>query len=105
MFMSEVTSNDFSIPVEFPGHKESISIEYVNFQKKMVDSLVVNDSIRSVALEIVTDGMKSNYINEGGFLMAGEVAISFEKKDAMPGVILYKKGAKIMVKANQPIRY
>lgn len=105
MFMSEVTSNDFSIPVEFPGHKSQVEIEYVNFQKKMVDSLVVNDSIRSVALEIVTDGMKSNYINEGGFLMAGEVAISFEKKDAMPGVILYKKGAKIMVKANQPIRY
>ena len=105
MFMSEVTSNDFSIPVDFPGHKTPINIEYVNFQKKMIDSLVVNDSIRSVALEIITDGMKSNYINEGGFLMAGNVAVSFEKKDAMPGVLLYKKGAKIMVKANEPIRY
>ncbi len=105
MFMSEVTSNDFSIPVDFPGHNKPITIEYVNFQKKMIDSLVVNDSIRSVALEIITDGMKSNYINEGGFLMAGNVAVSFEKKDAMPGVLLYKKGAKIMVKANEPIRY
>lgn len=105
MFMSEITSNDFSIPVEFPGHSTPVRLEYVNFQKKMIDTLVVNDSIRTLALEVITDGMKSNYLNPGGFLMAGNVAVSFEKKDAMPGVFLYRKGAKIMVKSNQSMRY
>ena len=33
MFMSEITDNDFSLPVDFPGHKTPVSIEYVNFQK------------------------------------------------------------------------
>jgi cytochrome c-type biogenesis protein CcsB len=105
MFMSEQTSNDFSIPVEFPGHKSPIKIEYVNFQKKMVDSLVINDSIKDNVLEIITDGMKSNYLSKGGFLMAGDVAVSFEKKDAMPGVNLFQQGGKIMVRSEQPMRY
>jgi len=105
MFMSEQTSNDFSIPVEFPGHKSPIKIEYVNFQKKMVDSLVINDSIKDNVLEIITDGMKSNYLSKGDFLIAGDVAVSFEKKDAMPGVHLFQEGGKIMVRSEQPMRY
>jgi cytochrome c-type biogenesis protein CcsB len=105
MFMSEITSNDFSIPVEFPNHKTPIKIDYVKFQKKMIDSLVTNDSIKSTSLEIVTDGMQPNYLSEGGFLMVGDIPISFEKKDAMPGVILSKKGNTIMMKSDFPIRY
>jgi cytochrome c-type biogenesis protein CcsB len=105
MLMSEQTSNDFSIPVEFPNHKSKINIEYVDFHKKMIDSLVINDSIKGMVLEIITDGMKSNYLAKGGFLMAGDVAISFEKKNAMPGVQLFQKGAKIMVESQLPMRY
>ncbi len=105
MFMSEITSNDFSIPVEFPNHKTPIQIDYVKFQKKMVDSLVTNDSIKSTSLEIVTDGMRPNYLSEGGFLMVGDIPISFEKKDAMPGVLLSKKGNTIIMKSDFPIRY
>ncbi|MFN5147549.1 MAG: cytochrome c biogenesis protein CcsA [Flavobacteriia bacterium] len=105
MFMSEQTSNNFDIPVEFPGHKSPIRIEYVNFRKKMVDSLVIHDSIKESVLEIITDGMKSNFLAKGDFLMAGDVAVSFEKKDAMPGVQLVQKGAKIMVRSEQPMRY
>lgn len=105
MFMSEQVSNDFSIPVNFPNHPSEIKIEYLDFQKKMIDSLVVNDTIDGMVLEIITDGMKSNYLAKGGFLMAGEVAVSFEKKDAMPGVHLFQKGGKIMVQSEQPMRY
>lgn len=104
-FMSDITGNDFSFAIDFPNHKTPITIEYVNFQKKMIDSLVVNDSINGMALEIITDGMKSNYITKGGFLMAGELAISFEKEDAMPGVELFKEGAKVMIRSKQPMRY
>lgn len=104
-FMSEQTDNYFEIPIEFPNHKTPINIEYVRFDKKMVDSLVIDKKFNTVALEIVTDGMQSNYVAQGGFLMAGDLAISFEKKDAMPGVHLFRKGNKIMVKSAVPMRY
>jgi cytochrome c-type biogenesis protein CcsB len=105
LFMSEITDNDFSIDVDFPKHATPIKIEYVNFQKKMIDSLVINDSIQGLALEIITDGMKSNFLTKGGFMLSGDVAISFEKKDAMPGIELIQKGSKIMVRSEQPMRY
>lgn len=105
LFMSEVTNNDFSINVDFPNHKSPVKIEYVNFQKKMIDSLVINDSIQGIALEIITDGMKSNYLSKGDFMLSGDIAISFEKKDAMPGVELFQKGSKIMIHSQQAMRY
>jgi len=104
-FMSEETDNDFSADVQFPGHKTPISIEYVDFQKKMIDSVVVNDSIQGVAIELITEGMRSNYLSEGDFLMTGDVAISFEKKDAMPGVHIFKDGARIMIKSKEQMRW
>jgi cytochrome c-type biogenesis protein CcsB len=105
MFMSEITSNDFDIPIDFPNHKTPVKIEYVNFQKKMIDSLVTNDSINATSLEIVTDGMRPNYLCEGNFLMVGDIPISFEKKDAMPGVLLFKKGNTVTMKSDFPVRY
>ena len=105
LFLSEITNNNFSIDVDFPKHKTPIKIEYVDFQKKMIDSLVVNDSINGVALEIITEGMKSNYLTKGDFILAGDVAVSFEKRDAMPGVQLVQKGAKIWVRSQQPMRF
>jgi cytochrome c-type biogenesis protein CcsB len=104
-FMSEETDNDFSAKVEFPGHKTPITIEYVDFQKKMIDSVLVNDTIRGVAIELITEGMRSNYLSEGDFLMAGDVAVSFEKKDAMPGVLIFKDGARIMIKSKEQMRW
>lgn len=110
MFMTELKPlgmnvNDFSIPVDFPGHKTDIKIEYMGFQKKMVDSLVINDSINGMVLEIMTNGMQPNHVEPGGFLMIGDVALSFEKKDAMPGIDVIRKGAAIMMRSKLPIRY
>jgi hypothetical protein len=97
--------NYFSIPVKFPNHPKGITIEYVDFQKKMVDSLVINDSIDGIALEIITDGMKSNYLGKGEFIFAGQTAISFEKKDAMPGVQLFQQGNKIVIRSKNAMSY
>ena len=105
MLLSEITNNYLQYDFEFPNHPDGIQIEYVDFQKKMIDSLVINDSIKGIALEIITDGMKSNYLTKGGFLMVGEEAVSFEKSDAMPGIELFQQGAKIMIKSKQPFRY
>lgn len=86
MFQSEIWNNDFDLDVEFPNHITPISISFVDFKSKRIDSLVVNDSVQGNALEIVTGGMSSNYLTENEFLMMGDVALSFEKKDAMPGI-------------------
>ena len=104
-FLSEETTNDFEIDVDFPNHKTSVTIEYVDFKKKQVDSLLIHDTINSGVLEVVTDGMKSNYIAPNGFVMVGENALSYEKKNAMPGIDITKVNGKLMVKSKLPIQY
>lgn len=110
MYMTEVKPfgidvNDFSIPVEFPNHKSPIKIEYLGFKNNLVDTLVVNDSINGMVLEIMTNGMQPNHVGLGGFLMIGDVALSFEKKNEMPGIHVERQGAKMMLKSKLPLRY
>ncbi|MFA7272933.1 MAG: cytochrome c biogenesis protein CcsA [Crocinitomicaceae bacterium] len=97
--------NRFDIPVEFPNHKNPVSISFVNFRKKMIDSLVVNDSISGMALEIVTGGMNSNYLEKGGFLMLGDIAMSFDKKDEMPGISITEENKKIYLTSGMDVMY
>lgn len=104
-FLSEETTNDFEIDVDFPNHKTPVTIEYVDFKKKQVDSLLIHDTIKSGVLEVVTDGMKSNYIAPNGFVMVGENALSYAKKNAMPGIDITKVNGKLMVKSKLPIQY
>lgn len=105
LLMSEITNNTFNIDVEFPNHKTPISIEYVDYQKNLVDSLIVNDSIKETSLEIVSGGMKSNYLTEKSFLMVGQMPLSFDKKDAMPGILVSKVAGKIMISSKIPFKY
>ena len=105
LLMSEITNNTFNIDVEFPKHKTPISIEYVDYQKNLVDSLIVNDSIKETSLEIVSGGMKSNYLTEKSFLMVGQMPLSFDKKDAMPGILVSKVAGKIMISSKIPFKY
>jgi len=105
MLMSEVTSNNFEFDIDFPNHSTPISISYVDFNKNMVDSLVVNDSIKSTTLDIVTGGMNSSYVSKGDFLMVGDVALSFDKQNAMPGIEVFQKGPKMLMKTSLPMRY
>jgi cytochrome c-type biogenesis protein CcsB len=105
MYMSEQTSNNFDVDVDFPGRKSPITIEYVDFRKKLIDTLIVNDSISGKVLDIVTDGMNSNYVAKNGFVMLGDVAISFDKKNAMPGIHLTDVNGKIMLQSKLPLKY
>lgn len=90
--------NDFSIDVDFPNHETPIQIDYVDFQKNMVDSLVVNDSIQGTTIEFVIQG-QSQYLSEDDFVMWGDLAVSYNKKDAMPGLEITRKGRKLLVRA------
>ncbi len=99
IFQSELKQNHFDIGVDFPKHDTPISISFVEFKKNHIDSLIVNDSIKGNALEIVTGGMTSNFIGENDFFKMGEVALSFEKKNAMPGVQVYMKNGVVYMKS------
>lgn len=103
-YMSEVTSNYFSHSFNFPEHKGEINIEYVNFRENLVDSLVINDSIKGSAFEIITGGMKPHYLTEGDFLMVGDVSMSYNKENSMPGIEVYKEGRRTMIKSAFPMR-
>ena len=107
MIMSEHpnANNHFEHNFDFPKHKTPISIEYLDYQKNMIDSLVVNDSIMTTSLEIVTGGMTSSYLTEGDFLMLDDIAMSFDKENAMPGIEVFRKANKILIKTQLPIRY
>jgi len=106
MFLSTITSNTFSIPVEFPNHKTPIEINYVKFESKMVDTLMIDSKINSSVLDIVTNGMQSNYVGKNDFLMAGSVPISFEKKNTPQGGIdVRENGGKVEMKTDLDVRY
>ncbi|HIP31597.1 MAG TPA: hypothetical protein EYG86_02420 [Crocinitomicaceae bacterium] len=105
MSTHSLASNDFEEEVEFPNHATPISIKYVDYQKELVDSLIVNDSIKSSALEIVTGGMTSSFLSENDFLMLGDIAMSFEKDNEMPGISLSLQGNKVMMRSQYPLRY
>lgn len=95
--------NDFEAEIEFPGHKNEIEMEYVDYHENMVDSLIQDDKIQNTVLNIVTNGMQSNYLQKEGFVMVGENAISFGKKNAMPGIEVSKVGRRIMMRSQLPM--
>ena len=104
--MTEISDfyNDFDHEFKLPGHAP-VTIEYADYRKNHMDSLVTDKEFEETTLEIVTNGMKSNFLTEGSFLMVGETALSFEKKDAMPGVQIKRKGAKLMMESKLPVTF
>ncbi len=107
-YMSEAVDNSFThdiafIPAKGKAHK-NIEISYVDFQKNMVDSLVTNKKYKETAIGIATTSTEPEFIEEGGFIMSGELAISYEKDDAMPGVHIWKDGNRFKMKSVMPLR-
>lgn len=106
MFMSTITSNDFHIPVEFPNHKTPIEINYVKFESKMIDTLIIDPAIKTTVLDIVTNGMQSNYVSKDDFVMAGTVPISFEKANSPKGGIdVREKNGVVEMKTALDVRF
>jgi len=57
------------------------------------------------ALEIVSGGMNSTFISSNDFMMLGEIALSFDKQDAMPGIQVIEKENDVFIQTALPIRY
>lgn len=104
MMMSEQTNNDFEIEESVAGHPE-IKLEYVDFKKKQIDTLLISDSIKGGVLEIVTGGMTSSYLSPQNFVMVGDIALSYDKNDAMPGMQVSKVNGQLMIETKMPMRY
>ncbi|ASS48286.1 MAG: hypothetical protein A3D31_19230 [Candidatus Fluviicola riflensis] len=104
LFLADVNWNDFSIPLNFPNHKNEITIDYVDFLSKHVDSLVINDSIDGAALEIVTNGKKSNYVPENDVLVLGATQIAYGSTK-VNGVNVFKKNGMLMMRPNLEMQY
>ncbi len=104
LWMSTNTRNDFSMDVEFPNHTP-IDISFVSFKKKHKDSLVKVKGSTQQTLQIVTDGMSANYLEPNGFVMAGEIPVSFDKKDAMAGVHIKTVGDSLFVMSDLPLKW
>lgn len=80
---------------------ENVQIEYVDYHKNMVDSMVTHDSIKESSIELVHLG-ESKFISRNGFINLDGIAFSFDKKNAMPGVELFKEGNQFKMKVGMP---
>ncbi|MFM7644403.1 MAG: cytochrome c biogenesis protein CcsA [Sphingomonadales bacterium] len=99
-YLSEFNNNDFEYQTNI-GKKE-ITIRYIDFMSDRIDSLQVNQKFKEYALEIVTEGKKSNFLTEEGILMVGTTPFYFSAQrpnapNQAPGVYLQVRDDKTWV--------
>jgi cytochrome c-type biogenesis protein CcsB len=104
LFLSEANWNDFSLDYKFPGHKNKITVEYVDFLPKHIDSLVIDKSYNGTALEIVTDGKKSNYVPNNDVLVLGATQVAYGS-EKVNGVNIFKKNDTLMMRPTLEMQY
>jgi len=102
-FMSIITDNDFEMNLDIKG--KNVSVRYVDFQTRMIDSLVINQSFKETALELVTDGMQSNFVGEGDIFMIGAVPLAYQKTLETPGIEIRNNKDSMEIRTSVPIKY
>jgi len=105
-YLAEIThgfGNHFSDEMSFEN--KEISVEYVNFQSKRVDSFQINKKYKNaVVLDIVTEGMTSNYLDDKGTIQVGNVPLGFENQIQTNGIKLRQQNGQIEWTADFPMR-
>ncbi|MDA9020518.1 cytochrome c biogenesis protein ResB [bacterium] len=105
-YLSEIThrfGNHFSDEMSFEN--KEISVEYVNFQSKRVDSFQIDKKYKNaVVLDIVTEGMTSNYLDDKGTISVGNVPLGFEKQINANGIKIRNLNGQIEWSADFPLR-
>jgi cytochrome c-type biogenesis protein CcsB len=107
LLMSEAFDPTFEddVPLTSGGKiKKKVTIECVDYKKNLIDSLVTSKKINKTALGFAISSMEPEFICEGEFKMLGDVSLSFEKQDAMPGIHIWKEGNKFKMKSVMGIR-
>lgn len=88
--------NHFTMDFKIPNHPTPIHIEHLKFQSKHKDSLMVHPKYKSTALDIVTDGMKSNYVVSGEKAVIAGVEIAFSNEQSAGINVIQRNGALFM---------
>ena len=96
--------NSADLDIEFPKHKTPISIEYVDFKSKQIDTIEIDPKYKTSALDIVTDGMKSNYVIDNEIFNLNGVPVAFSP-NLVNGVNIYRKNDTLRLKPNMPLQY
>ncbi|GAB5425379.1 MAG: hypothetical protein Crog4KO_25260 [Crocinitomicaceae bacterium] len=107
LLMSEAFDPTFEdeVPLLHGGKvKKKITLECLDYKKNLVDSLVTKKGIKETALGFALTGMEPEFICEGEFKRLGDVYMSYEKEDAMPGIHIWKDGKKFKMKSVMGLR-
>ena len=96
--------NSASMDIDFPNHKNQVSIEYVDFKSKQIDTIEINSKYKTSALDLVTDGMNSNYIINDEIFSLNGLDVAFSDQ-LVNGVNIYKKNDTLRLRPNMPLQY
>lgn len=102
-YLSEITDNSFTLSDQIDG--KPYDLEYVDFISKAKDSLIVNANFKTTALELVTEGMNSNFLGENDLIMVNGIPVSYEKPGMNSGIRLRSKGDSVELNSFMPMRY
>jgi cytochrome c-type biogenesis protein CcsB len=99
-YLSEFNSNDFEYDTKVG--KKNVTLRYIDFKSDRVDSLQVNQKFKESALELVTEGKRSNFLAENDVLMVGQTPFYYssarpDSPNQAPGIYLHHKDGKTWV--------
>lgn len=100
-YMSETYPNSVNFKAEFPG-RTPVTVEYVDFKSKYVDSFKIDPKSNKMALDIVVDGI-SNKVMEGEDINVGGVPLTFSKSK-VEGINVYQQGDSLVIKSAMPMQ-
>lgn len=102
-YLSDVVNGSFDYKEKVQG--KEIHIQYVDFQKNCVDSVIVNDSIQKTLLTVITAGQQSNYLSEGDYIPLSTLLLSFdnELKD-FPSINFQTINGDLYMKSTMPLK-
>lgn len=104
-FMAEsYWNNNCDLDIEFPNHKTPIKIEYVDFKSKYIDTIEFSSKYKTSALNIVTDGMKANFILPNDIFNLNGVSIAFSEQKVI-GVNIYRRNDTLRIRPSMPMQY
>lgn len=101
-FMAEGYPNSVNFEAAFPG-RNPVTVEYVDFKSKHIDSLIYDPKSKLTALDIVVDGMQSKKLMPEEDMNLGGVVLSYSKAK-VEGISIFKQGDSLVIKSALPMQ-
>jgi cytochrome c-type biogenesis protein CcsB len=103
--LSEYThslGNDFQENIDFADR--DISIEYVDFKSKCIDSFRYDKGFNTKVLDVVTEGMESHYIGVDESIMVGGIPLIYGNEIEGSSILIKDSENGLMISASVPMR-